>query len=364
MSSDENLAKYKSLPRHHKKQVKYLLGKFSTDSHIVKTASLFMKDGVKDEKLALKLAILKCFDSYDLIHKRFFDGIYAFDDKGRTVTFNKILTKRPIEHVCLFKARLHNPIEKKDMDVIVKWYESPRHGTVEDEIERYQAIRDLGCKYPWFSSSYIFWKSSVLVMEPLNEVNGDDNEFEVVAQVIQQLKLIHKIGIHNDLKPPNVMWRPYEGDKGADRGDREYLVIDYGGLTTEKYKWGFYRKVWSPKWCCQPRHPETKEDRVTTPYHDFLECVHMAKSIQNDRKFGNWGSDRPKSKKPRIRSGFKGRLKKLHEAILAMNPKKITEKDYDAIIKICRDSKSDKAISTAQVNKPTKNVETVYSVMG
>ena len=366
MSQDENLKKYKSLPRPLKDQVSYLLKKFGTDSRIVKDAKLFMKDGVQDPKVAKKLAILKNFDTYDLIHKRFFDGIYAYDEKGRTVTFKKILTDtRPIEHVCLFKGRLHNPIEKKDLDVIVKWYESPRHGTVQDEIENYQALRDLGCKVPWFSSSYLFWKSEVLIMEPLNEVTGDDDEFEVVAQVVQQLKLIHKIGIHNDLKPPNIMWRPY-GDrpKGADRGDREYLVIDYGGMTTEKYEWGWYRKVWSPKWCAQERKPKKKKDRITSPYYDLLEAVYMAKSIQNHRKTKDWGSDRPKAKKPHIRSGFKGKLKTLHDAVLEMDPKKITEKDYDTMIKICRDSKSDKVISSAQVAKPTKDTETLYSIMG
>jgi hypothetical protein len=339
---------YKDLPSEIKEQIAYLDKKFPTHPQIDRNARFLAKEGgLEDPKIARALSILDFFDTYEFLSKRFFEGIYAFDGEGRRVELvEKLTKKKKIDHVCLFNGVCHNPVDKaKSFPVVVKWYQSSRRDT-DYEISMYCELRAIGCKIPWFSSSYLLWKTPVLIMEPLKPVTGDDDEFEVAAQVIQQFKKIHKKGIHNDIKPQNVMKRLYknDSDKGADRGKWEYIVIDYGGMTTEKLekgdKKGWKRSVWSPKYTCQKPHPE--DPQITTQWHDFKETGYMMKEIQNMRKGKKSKSKTTEGKKKDIiRDGpFEGKLEIFMDYLKSIDKYKVKPEHYDNLISICRTGKT------------------------
>lgn len=357
---------HKDLPDALKEQIKYLNEKYPTHPMIDRKARHLAREEEIDIKIARDLAIYEFFDTRDFFHSRFFDGIFACEPEGRRVYLTEKLTKKKIERVCLFKGILINKKDKaKPLPVIVKWYESERKDT-EYEISAYAELRKINCKTPWFSSSYMLWKTPVLVMEPLIEITHEDDEFEVAAQTLQELKIIHQKGIHNDIKRQNVMKRKYKPDtkKGVDKGEWEYLVIDYGGMTTEKLGYGWKRSVWSPKYTCQKPHP--KKPQITTPWHDFKETGYMMKDIQNLRTAANKGHKSTHGDKLPIREGFEGKLKTymeyLHEEI---DKRDVQPEDYDNLIAICRTGKPLKDPSQKKkiVSPPPKKVpqETVYA---
>lgn len=359
---------YKEFPEPILEQIAYLNKKFPSHPQIDRKSRHVAKEENIDLKIARALIIYEFFDTRDFFHRRFFDGIFCSEPEGRRVYLQKKLTKKKIERVCLFTGTLvNNKDNAKPVPVIVKWYESERKDT-EYEISIYCELRKINCKVPWFSSSYMLWKTPVLIMEPLEEITGADNEFEVSAQVLQQFKIIHQKGIHNDIKRQNVMKRKYKADsnRGVDKGDWEYLVIDYGGMTTEKLEYGWKRCVWSPKYTCQKPHP--KKPQVTTPWHDFKEIGIMMKDIQSLRntkkkKTKTINKDVDELRDPKF---WDGRLKVymdyLHEEI---NKKDVQPEDYDNLIAICRTGKPLKDTSQKKkiISPPPKSVphETLYA---
>jgi hypothetical protein len=360
---------YKEFPKPILEQLDYLDRKFPTHPQIERKARHLARQENIDLKIAKFLAIYEFFDTRDFFHRRFFDGIFCSEPDGRRVYLNKKLTKKKIERVCLFKGTLINKKDNaKPLPVIVKWYESDRKDT-EYEISMYCELRQLNCKIPWFSSSYMLWKTPVLVMEPLEEITGEDDEFEAAAQVIQELKIIHQKGIHNDIKRQNVMKRKYKPNskRGVDKGEWEYLVIDYGGMTTEKLGHGWKRSVWSPKYTCQKPHP--KKPQITTQWHDFKETGIMIKDIQTLRvpkkkKTKSIKDDVDELRDPQF---WDGRLKifmdYLHSEI---DKKNVQMEDYDNLIAICRTGKplKDSSQKRKLVSPPLKYVpqETLYAV--
>lgn len=356
---------HKDLPDALKEQIKYLNEKYPTHPMIDRKARHLAREEEIDIKIARDLAIYEFFDTRDFFHTRFFDGIFACQPDGRRVYLTEKLTKKKIERVCLFQGALINKKGAKPVPVIVKWYESERKDT-EYEIAMYCELRKVNCKTPWFSSSFMLWKTPVLVMEPLEEITHEDDEFEVAAQTLQELKIIHKKGAHNDIKRQNVMKRKYKPDskRGVDKGDWEYLVIDYGGMTTERLGYGWKRSVWSPKYTCQKPHP--KKPQITTQWHDFKETGYMMKDIQNLRTAKKRGHKSTHGDRLPIREGFEGKLRTymdyLHEEV---DKRDVQLDDYDNLIAICRTGKPlrDPSQKKKIISPPLKNVpqHTLYS---
>jgi hypothetical protein len=363
---------HKELPDAIKEQIKYLNEKFPAHPMIDRKARHLARQEEIDIKIARDLAIYEFFDTRDFFHSRFFDGIFAAEPDGRRVYLTKKLTKKKIERVCLFQGALISKKGAKPVPVIVKWYESERKDT-EYEISAYCELRKINCKTPWFSSSFMLWKTPVLVMEPLEELDHTDDEYEAAAQTLQELKIIHQKGIHNDIKRQNVMKRKYKPDptgKRVDKGEWEYLVIDYGGMTVERLGYGWKRSVWSPKYTCQKPHP--KKPQITTPWHDFKETGYMMKDIQNLRTSVKMEKDSKKTHKSAhadklpIREGFEGKLKAymdyLHDEV---DKKNVQPEDYDNLIAICRTGKPlrDSSQKKKIISPPLKNVpqETIYA---
>jgi hypothetical protein len=382
MSLTKFLAEYDQLPTEIKEQLKTFSLTFEGRRDVIEHAKAiltkFKVDANKKDnyRIAIRLAILDQIPTRSFFKSKLLTKLVAFDLRGHKINIKKVLIRG--RRVCLLEANLigkatqdgvtvfdepssssdknkhgndlgeffegdavRDTKEHKTKDVsksnkprpvIIKWYQSIKRDS-SYEIKVYKTLRRAGCTVPWFSSKFFLWSSPILVMEPLNSVTADDNEFLLTVHVLAQLEILHKFAIHNDIKPGNVMWR-WKADK-----TKEYLVIDYGGVATEKLEHGYRRWIWSPKWTSQKAR--SKEPQVTTAKNDFIELGYTMKTIQNYRTGAK-----------EIRTKFEGPLLEFMERVKKVNPKAITSKDYSDLTKIAKN-----AISSVVFNPKGKVVK-------
>ena len=202
-----------------------------------------------------------------------------------------------------------------EREVIVKYYErDERKIDVTYEIGIYRKLAELDCKIPWFSDKFMMLGKRVLVVEKLLPLGKDDNIYKIGMSVVEQLSYLHTFAIHNDIKPDNIMKKIVDGKP-------EYYLIDYGGVTLEKLCCGFRRKIWSPKWTCQPRGGH---NQVTYPKHDFIELVLTLNYIHRGCSYRNY-----KKICEKCLGGFNSHA-------VGLGKKMRDQIDYDEIIEILR----------------------------
>ncbi len=311
-STESALGLYEKLPSALKKQLSSLNPEFEADEDILPVAKSFMKYSSKKHrrdpnvrKILFRVAMLKVIAPDFLFDSKWFSFVYCYDNRGHVVRFEKILSLG--RHVFVLLGNLDD-----DIPVVVKWYQS-NHRDTQYEIDIYKRLRHLKCPVPWFSSTYQFWDSPILVMEKLHPLDKDDNEFVVAIEVIKQMIYMHQFAIHNDIKPGNIM-------KRISNNEVTYLIIDHGGVATDKKGYGFRRWIWSPKWTCQRPHAR---NQITTPKHDFIELGYTMKTMQNWRTGDN-----------QIRDGFSGKLAHYMDRVKRMDERNIRSKDYEDLIEI------------------------------
>ena len=322
LSISHPLSMYDELPVPLKKQLGKIEEHFTNEDRIKelaervyrkmsKEATLKKRSFSKTEyrKTALHIAMFLAIESSYFLSPRWYKYIQCYNPKGSLIQLDNRISKG--KHVAVMSGKLNG-----ETPVVVKWYQSNRRDTLY-EINIYKKLREIGCKTPWFSSSYSFWDFPILVLEKLKPLTKDDNEFEMGAQILEQLKMLHdNIGIHNDVKPGNVMKRDVKGTP-------EYLMIDHGGVATKKLSYGYRRWIWSPKWTSQEPHVHKQ---LTTAKNDFIELGYTMKTMQNWR-----------THEKSVRSGFTGRLLKFMNRVDQVNPRQIVAKDYSDLIKILRE---------------------------
>lgn len=319
-SSASLVSAYDKLPESLRKQISKLHNIFKNDEDIVPVAlSLYRKYGIREKgkrgdkneqlrKTLFRVAMLKVIAPDYLLDDKWFPYVQCYDTRGHIVKLEKTVTMG--RHVFVIQGRLDD-----GGPVIVKWYQSNKRDTLY-EIGIYKRLRQIRCSCPWFSSTYEFWNSPVLVMEKLQPLTKEDDEFEVSIEVIKQLKYLHTFGIHNDLKPGNIMKRVHNGRP-------TYFMIDHGGVATSRLGYGYRRWIWSPKWTCQRPHAA---NQITTAKHDFIELGYTMKTMQNWTSGDN-----------HIRSGFSGKLEKYMNRVARIDERNITAKDYDDLIEILQE---------------------------
>jgi hypothetical protein len=203
--------------------------------------------------------------------------------------------------------------------LIIKWYLSHKR-TIEYEANAYRELRSMGCPVPWFSFSYYCYGEPVLVLEKLQPLDSSDNEYTLGIHVLQQLRFVHRLGVHCDIKPQNVMKRQLQNDDGS--LDVYYFLIDYGGLTRERLGYGYRRWLWSPLWTSQRSHTP---NQITTYVNDFIELGYTMRALQNKRAHGSYGN---------FKHHYHGRLRMYMDYVHHLDPKRRQDNVYDELIKI------------------------------
>lgn len=286
---------YRSFPDELKHQIKVLAPEFSKDSRVLETYRTIMGSFPYQGHVDVEIwgyAMVSAIPVLEIVQKTRFNILRCYNERGHLIKLENEITSG--KHVRLYSAT-HL---RTGRQVIVKLYQSSsgRDTSYENGI-----YRRLGKPEPCFSTAYFLWGCPVLVMAPLRPLDTKDDEYEMGIQVIQQLRYLHRFGVHCDIKPGNVMKRlRYNGKK-------RYLVIDYGGVSVETKAHGYRRWVWSPKWTSQPRRSENEgRDVIATAKNDLIELGYTMKTLQNDKQ---GISNRKEGQTDPIRSGFTGRLK-------------------------------------------------------
>lgn len=262
----------------------------------------------------LRYAVYKENNVHNLLQSSLIRYMNCYSPDDVTVSLNRVI--KSSQHAVVLEGKLSN------RDVIVKWYQSKKRDcTYEAEI--YQRMKDAGANTPWFSSKFMFWDKPVLVIERLQPLDHYDNPQKLGIHILKQLKFLHKFAVHCDIKPGNIMKRvSYDNGKMF----TSYILIDYGGVSTEKLEHGYRRWIWSPKYTSQPSH---QRDQIATAVNDFVELGYTLRILQNWKK--NHGKNEGDFKK-----GYRGRMSKYVERVEKVNPKEVKDTDYDDLIAILK----------------------------
>ena len=316
----------------------------------IKQRKQYLRDkyNCEDESILAPLAVLDQMQTRDLLHAKFFSIIYAFDTRGNVATIDNVLTKG--DHVCLFNATLKTTSGTNDKCIIKYYKHGGRDTTYETNI--YRELRQRHCPILWFSSGFYLFKNRCLVMEPLLAVTKKDDEFAMMIEVIQQLRFLHRFGVHNDLKPGNIMKRapdsklPWNSDVTLtpDGAEFTFFVIDYGGTATKRVgSVNYGRWCWSPRYCIQPLHGRGANGGMqeTSFKHDFYELIVTARALQCFRTGEKQVRDKDKKdayiKDPyRDPNTYKGLLRELYEYTFSIDASKGPQPEhYYGFIKLC-----------------------------
>lgn len=210
-------------------------------------------------------------------------------------------------------------IIRKD-PVIIKW----KVDNIQTQIDNYKKMRHINANsIPWFSSSWKLWNEPVLVLEHLENITPEDNEFKIGIDILQQLKVIHKFGVHCDIKPVHIL-------KRVSRDNIRYFLISLQNLATVRHKHGYLRKVWTSKFTSQKSR---ENDQVTTPYNDLMELGFTLNSLRLSKEGGSfWGYFTSRS----IRQNFSKTLSLYINRVEKINCKSINleDEDYEDLIDI------------------------------
>ncbi len=324
------IEKYKELPDVIKDQLASIAADFERDESVIKLNKKYLdaywkkiikKYGQRHSEKMLKRAVFftAIFDTtipaYFLSRSRYFKNMECYNNDNFRIKLDRILVKGRHVHLLYGELLIEEQNGEENKDVVVKYYESSRKDT-QFEVQIYRDLRKMKCPLPWFASSFKFWESPVLVLEVLEKLNKNDDEFQVAIDVMKALTYVHQIGVHNDIKPGNVM------KKRRPDGSYEYLLIDYGGVANKRLDYGWRRWIWSPKWTSQSPHIS---NQVTTAKNDFLELGYTMKTLQNLT-----------TKDDNIRKGFTGKLAKYMKRVKEVDPKRIVPKDYRDLVDILK----------------------------
>jgi hypothetical protein len=177
--------------------------------------------------------------------------LFCYNVKGDYITFIDIIGEHNEQFVFLGK-------KNNNIDVMIKWTKNPQE--LEDELENMIRAETIGVELPLFDDSFFFWDQHILVEEILEPIDGEDDPYEIGRQILPNLHKLHFFGVHNDIKPANIMKR-----------ENKYFLIDYGGLAFIPKLYAYIREIWTPLWSSQVK----ESGQITTAKNDLLELIYV-----------------------------------------------------------------------------------------
>ena len=311
------IKRYFKLSNNLKEQLSILETHFNDNKSVLKQYHKYIKkyrknkrfDSIDFDTILFRFALLDTISPRVLFDPKWFNEVYCYhqsDNPEKRITLKKII--KTGKHAIVIEGIY------QDTPIVVKWYSSNKRDT-NYEIDIYRRLKKMGCDLPWFSNKFYFWGERVLVLEKLEPLTADDNAFQIGSDVLSQLKFLHQIGIHCDIKPGNIMKKIVDGYP-------KYLLIDYGGVTQEPLQYGYRRWIWSPKWTSTPKG---EPNQLVTAKIDFLELAYTMQAIINWYKIGHDGE---------YKKHYTGRLKDYLDYLFDLDEQSICKHDYKALRKI------------------------------
>lgn len=311
MQRIETPEEYRQLPELLRKQVDTLSRVFEYDEDVGPVVKLLyqkydvdMTEGSNLKQDLCSIATLNVIASDYLFAAEWFPYVYCYDNMGNIITLAEILSVR--RHSLTFLGHYNGS------SVVLRWYQSERRDTTY-EMNIYDRLAASGCPLPCFSTAFSVWNSPILMLERLSKLDIYDDPFIVASHVLRQLRHLHRSGVHNAIKPANIL-------KRVQNGNVSYFLLDYTYVATKKLKYGYHRWSWAPKWSSQT--PQVI-DQITTAKNDFIELGYVMKTMEN------WRTGAIET-----RSGFVGKLREYMDRVNRVDEKNIRQEDYDDLIAI------------------------------
>lgn len=201
-------------------------------------------------------------------------------------------------HVTVLHGRSSAVVKGAMTPVVIKWSGCR---DVLPEIKVYNDLKAAGCEVPWVAE-YKLVGEKAMVMQRLRPLNSKDNAYEVGRQILKQLAVLHeKVGVHNDIKPDNIMALDAVDEKKGEKKATKYFLIDHGGVTITKLGPGYRRRIWTRHYTAQRPHVH---DQLTSAKYDFIELAYTIQSLLH------WHKERETIhlETSEIQSGFEGPL--------------------------------------------------------
>ncbi len=139
-------------------------------------------------------------------------------------------------------------------------------GGQSSELGIWLELQKIGLDLPKFYHGFYFlgFDWGILVIEELEKLSSQDKPLEIGRQIIPQLQILHQMGIHNDLKPDNIL-----------RKGHRYYMIDYEFMALSPYLYGYWRTAYTPIFTSQVN----STPQVTTGKKDLLEIGYTMNSL-------------------------------------------------------------------------------------
>ena len=299
---------YANLSSSVKKQITNISKIYRNNSDIVKLQNEIIKKRNNSDDTAqdtFNLALLQKYNTKSLIedHYKLLECYSDVDDDK--VKLTRIIKKK--RHAVIVEGTYNA------RRVVVKYYEKDDKGfDTNFEINIYKKLHKLGSKLPWYSDKFMILNKRVLVIEKLEKLDKTDNINKIGTSIVAQLSYLHTFAMHNDIKPDNIMKKTIDGK-------REYFLIDYGGVSIEKFCCGYRRRIWTEDWTCQKKG---EHDQLTYPKHDFTELAITLNFIHNGFSYKDY------------KTICKNHLGKFNSFINKLNKQNYSEIDYNHVVSL------------------------------
>lgn len=171
-----------------------------------------------------------------------------------------------------------------------------------NEISIYEQLLDTDFDLPLVLLGFKYLGDPVILMERLISLDESPVQIDnILISIIGQLKILHEIGVHCDIKPSNILYSPRT---------QKYHLIDFGGVVSEQSK----RFTYTRSFACQRSTSKEPSKKA-----DLIELLYTINHIisQNDHHHR-----------------FDGVLKKIWMYVCKLS--EITPSTYDQIIDLIR----------------------------
>jgi len=327
--------KYRDMDPECRRQCRLLIQVFKSD----KTFNKVIEENIKREKdEELPIEKLRKYQACNMIkdipllkllkNNRIVPLLKGYNTGSHNDKHKDFILKSKVahgDHVCVYSGELtviNSLNQEKKLPIICKYYESGNK-KITFELECYSKLREMGMNIPWFTTSYKLLGEPVLIMEKLDPINlsKGDNPYKMGQEVLQQLKYINRLGVHNDLKPGNIMVRRGNHEVFTTKDSFKYVVIDYGGMALDKLEYGYKKHTRTPKFTSQKK---TGKTQITTGLNDMIELGYVMNFLINQEETSSSdGIVTVNDVEPTpfdYRKDFSGRLKKYMKILKSVDP--------------------------------------------
>lgn len=220
----------------------------------------------------------------------------AFFDPVKTIVSTNLSSI--VEAVLLKNVEPMQMATESQKTMVVK---ISREDCLLNEISIYNQLLNTDFDLPLIILGFKYLGDPVILMERLMTVDNSPLQIDkILISMLEQLKILHRLGVHCDIKPSNILYSPRT---------QKYHLIDFGGVVSEDSR----RFTYTPSFACQRSISKTPSKKA-----DIIELLYTINHISSGTNHHT----------------FEGNLKKLWMTVCRLP--EINPATYDQLIDLIR----------------------------